>query len=229
MTSEMTEEVEDFVNVDKFYGLESILQEKIAQAEQVGNELASRLDNLNEKLREELGSDLDSMAITETLNASIEKLKAENDKMMTRIEMLEKEQSYQEEINADYQMKVNSLKLDYEEAESHLSKTQSKVDLKLDTIDAQIMSLAREQRELFCLMMLAKNNTLDHYRLLENVNYIERKELRDLIEKRFFPDTKAEKARQIERQRFKNDQMVDFNINNVILALEKIQEQYNDL
>ena len=156
-------------------------------------------------------------------------LRLQNQELIRGIDQLEKDKVYQEVINTEYRSKVNSVKYQYDEHHLELTTSQSKIDAKLDAVENRIVSLAKQQREMFCLMMLCKGNSLDHDLMLERVNYIERRELRELIEKRFFPNTRAEQSRKAVTQKVKSDQLVEFNINTILLALEKVQEKYNDL
>lgn len=141
---------------------------------------------------------------------------------------LEKEIANQQSINTSYRLKLNSLQVDFEGIMAHLESSQNKVETRLQRIEAEMLEVAKQQRELFCLMMLGKNTTLNHEEMLGRANYIENKELREIIELRFFPNTRKERSDKLQVTRIANEQMVDLNINSVLLALEKIKQKLNN-
>lgn len=145
------------------------------------------------------------------------------------ISTLEKEIVNQDNINNEYRSKLSSLKIDYDSMVSHLRGSQQKIDLKLSRIDDRLVEVAKQQRELFCLMMLCKNTTLDHYEILDKVNAIEDRQLREIIEVRFFPNTKKEINEKKTASNKLNEQLTDININSVLHALERIQEKFLSL
>lgn len=153
----------------------------------------------------------------------------ESQRARANIAILEKEIVTQENINNEYRSKLGALNFDFETMMKHLGSSQDKVDAKLARIEERVVEVAKEQRELFCLMMLSKNTTLDHGEMLERVNLLENKELRELIELRFFPNTRKEKSEKREADQKLNEQFTDLNINSILVALEKIHEKLQPL
>lgn len=144
------------------------------------------------------------------------------------IAKMEKEILLQQNIASDYRTKLTTLKLDFETITSHFSHNQGKVDSRLTAIEENLLRVAKEQRELFCLMMLGKGTSLDHNQMLERVYNLKTKELRELIEARFFPNTKREINTKLIAEKRLNDRPVELNISSVLVALEKVKEKFHE-
>ena len=182
------------------------------------SELEREIEEQKKSLEETNAEIIDSRVLKDGLSSSAQDF----DRIEADIEQAIKEQR---KIKEEYSSRLNAVKIDFEEAQQKISESQYQYDLLGQELDQELGVVARQQRELYCLMLVTKNLSLDHLKLYRQVQLLKKKEVKDLIQKKFFPQIEEEQNKREEGEKNFLEEYSEVNLKSIKMIMQRVKEQ----
>ena len=131
----------------------------------------------------------------------------------------------QKEIFDGYTKKMSRLKVEFNDAISQITTTQSEYNRILVEYEKELKQLSKKQKEMYCMMLITKDVSLDHLKLYHSVQLINNKDTKDLIVKRFFPQIEQEQQKRKVAESDFMEEYSELNISSLKMVLQKVKEK----